>query len=104
MPTTVRHRPPGSLDPEGRKDHLAHAHAPDTNDDADGGAARTEAVGRRSWRHPPRHHPNYRHRPRRRTFTARDKLRILAETDRAAGDRGDRRDPAPRGTLLVDLD
>ena len=45
---------------------------------------RTEAVGRRSWRHRPRRHPNYRTGPRRRTFTAQDKLRILAETDRAA--------------------
>ena len=45
---------------------------------------RTEAVGRRSWQRPPRPSPDYLTRPRRRAFTARDKLRILAETDRAA--------------------
>ena len=56
----MRHLPPGSLDPQARKDHLAHAHALHT-DRCRGG-----------WR------------PRRRTFTARDKLRILAATDRAA--------------------
>jgi transposase len=43
----------------------------------------TEAGGRRSWR-PVSTSPELSNRPRRRTFTARDKLRILAETDRAA--------------------
>ena len=40
-------------------------------------------------------------RPRRRTFTAQDKLRILAEIDRAARQREDRCHPASRGALLV---
>src|SRR5580698_10192373 len=39
-------------------------------------------------------------RPRRRTFTAADKLRILGEIDRG-GARGDRRHPAPRGAVFV---
>jgi transposase len=45
---------------------------------------RTETVGRRSWAAPASTSPELSGRPRRRTFTARDKLRILAATDRAA--------------------
>ena len=48
--------------------------------------------------------PELSDRPRRRTFTAQDKLRILAETDRAADDRWHRRHSAPRGPLLLDPD
>jgi len=57
----MRQLPPGSLDPKERKDHLAYAHAP-----------------------PASASPELTPRPRRRTFTARDKLRILTDTDRAA--------------------
>jgi hypothetical protein len=53
--------------------------------------------------------PELADRPRRRTFTAQDKLRILAETDRATEhapglvpeDRWYHRDPASRGSLLL---
>jgi len=38
---------------------------------------------------------------RRRTFTAQDKLRILAEVDARRASRSGRRDRAPRGALLV---
>ena len=83
VPTTVRHLPPGSLALRTRKDHLAHAHAPiqdrcrrrrrqERRPQADGRAAPASAS------------PELSARPRRRTFTAQDKLRILAETDRAA--------------------
>ena len=48
--------------------------------------------------------PELSDRPRRRTFTAQEKLRILAETDRAAGYGRDRRHPAPGRSVLVDPD
>ena len=44
----------------------------------------TKAAGRRWWRHPPRPRLNCRIVRVARIFTAADKLRILAETDRAA--------------------
>lgn len=36
VPTMMRHRPAGSLDPRVRKDHLSDAHAPDTDRHRDG--------------------------------------------------------------------
>ena len=45
---------------------------------------RTEALGRRLWLRPPRHLPNYLTGRDAVHSTARDKIRILAETDRAA--------------------
>ena len=99
----MRQLPPGSLDPRSGRIHLAHAHAATQRTTPRRVPARKEAGGRRSWRHPPRCHPNFRTAPRRRTFTARDKLRILTDADRAAETGGDRCDPAPRGPLLVDF-
>jgi transposase len=49
--------------------------------------SQTEALGRRLWRHRSLHRPNYRTAPAAGTSTVQDKLRILAETDRA-GDTG----------------
>ena len=46
--------------------------------------AQTEAVGRRSCRHRPLRHPNYRTARGAGRSPREDKLRILAETDRAA--------------------
>ena len=94
VPMMMRHLPPGSLDPKARKDHLIHAHAPRKNDieagaAADGDRRPTIVVA------PASVSPELSGRPRRRTFTARDKLRILAD-DRSCGrDRRDRCDPAP---------
>ena len=41
-------------------------------------------AGGRQWRRQPRRRPELTARPHRRIFTAQDKLRILADTDRAA--------------------
>ena len=84
VPMMMRHQTPGNLDLRARKDNHAHAHAPDTDrcrgrHDPDrrstasvlGGACFAISRIISNW-------------PRRRTFTARDKIRILAETDRAA--------------------
>ena len=80
----MRHRPPGNLDLRARKDHLGHAHASHTRSTQRPAPARTEAVGRRSCRRRPPRRPNYPTAPGAGRFTAQDKLRILAETDRAA--------------------
>ncbi len=53
-----------------------------SNDTA--GDGKSEAAGRRLCRYPPSRLPRFPSAPRRRTFTAQDKLRILAETDGAA--------------------
>lgn len=62
VPMMMRHRPSGRLPLRALKDHCLHAHA-------------VSPLPVR-WR------------ARRRTFTAQDKLRILTETDRAAGTGG----------------
>src|ERR1700709_1623199 len=54
-------------------------------DDADGGAAKDGGRRPTVVAAPPSAPSELSARPRRRTFTARDKLRILAATDRAAG-------------------
>jgi transposase len=56
-----------------------------TQDDADGGAARSGGLRPTVVAAPPSAPSELSGRPRRRTFTARDKLRILAATDQAAG-------------------
>ena len=56
-----------------------------TQDDADGGAARSGGLRPTVVAAPPSAPSELSARPRRRTFTARDKLRILAATDQAAG-------------------
>ena len=62
MPMTMRHLPPGSLDPEG----------------AEGSSFSCPCSA------PAPASPEFSARPRRRTFTAKDKPRILAATGRAA--------------------
>jgi len=56
-----------------------------TQDDADGGAAKDGGRRPTVVAAPPSASSELSARPRRRTFTARDKLRILAATDQAAG-------------------
>ena len=56
-----------------------------TQDDADGGAAKDGGRRPTVVAAPPSAPSELSARPRRRTFTARDKLRILAATDQAAG-------------------
>ena len=83
MPMMMRHRPPGSLALRVLKDHLAMPMVQTPIDTAAGAATNG---GRRPTvvAAPAAASPELSDRPRRRTFTARDKLRILAETDRAA--------------------
>ena len=78
----MRQLPPGSLDPQVRKE-LSFMPMLHTQNDAEAGAA-TDG-GRRPTVVPARlaASPELAARPRRRTFTAQDKLRILAETDHA---------------------
>jgi len=56
-----------------------------TQDDVDGGAAKSGGLRPSVVAAPPSAPSELSARPRRRTFTARDKLRILAATDQAAG-------------------
>ena len=56
-----------------------------TQDDADGGAAKSGGLRPTVVAAPPSAPSELSARPRRRTFTARDKLRILGATDQAAG-------------------
>ena len=71
--------------------------------DAEAGAAKNE--GRRpTVAAPASASPELTARPGRRIFTAQDKLRILADTDRAADTGGIDRHPAPRGPLLFGAD
>ena len=85
----MRHRPPESLPLRALKDHHRYAYAVSLlpnrwrvrcrhqrRPQADGCAGTGRAIARNFGP------------PRRRTFTAQDKLRILAETDRAAGTGG----------------
>ena len=76
--------PPGKLDLRALKDHRGHAHASHRRSTQRPATARREAVGRRLCRRRPPRRPNCRTAPGAGRFTAQDKLRILAETDRAA--------------------
>ena len=85
-----------------RKDRLAHAHAPHTESMPRRVPPRTEAVGRRSWRHPPRRHPNY---P---TVhgVGRSPPGQIAHPDRDRScrrHRRDRRDPRREGIFVIPL-
>jgi len=60
VPTTVRHLPPGSLDPEDAEGSPRSCPCSTHRSTPRRVPPRTEAVGRRSWRHPPRCLPNYR--------------------------------------------
>lgn len=71
-----------------------------TPNDAEAGTAADGAGGRRSAAPAPAS-PELSVCPRRRTFTERDKLRILAETDRAADTGGVACHPASRRHLFV---
>src|ERR1700734_1284139 len=73
------------------------------NNDTDDGAAMNGGRRPTVVAAPVSTSPELSARPRRRTFTAKDKLRILADIDRATGYRGDRGHSAPRRTLLLDL-
>src|ERR1700722_4053580 len=87
VPTMMRHRPAGSLDPRARKDHLLMPML-QTAIDAETSAATGEGRRPTVVAAPVSVSPELSDRPRRRSFTAKDKLRILADVDQAVGTGG----------------
>ena len=80
----MRHQTPGSLDPKARKDSPHPCPCCPERIDIEAGAAADGDRRPTIVAAPASVCPELSGRPRRRTFTARDKLRILAATDRAA--------------------
>ena len=86
----MRHLPPGSLDPEDAEGSPRSCPCSRHRSLPRRAPPRAEAVGRRPTivAAPASASPELSDRPRRRTFSAKDKLRILADIDRAAETRG----------------